>query len=164
MKDANPKPCAQCPWRTANQGTPHPHGFYAKKNLRRLWAGLRTGERMTCHPTDSRMAEFEGYEHTAEREHLHECAGALILVQREMVRLQDEMQGAERDGVAAEGYKRYRKLHPRGILREGYVRIAFAISATSNPITGPHARTMDLNVEGVGHPDLSEWTPRKEPV
>lgn len=45
-------PCAQCPWRTSNQGKRHPDGWYTKANLRRLWAGLRRGERMTCHPTD----------------------------------------------------------------------------------------------------------------
>lgn len=118
--------CAQCPWRLENQGKRHRHGFYTKANLRRLWAGIRRGERMTCHPTDPAMAEFEGYEGTAERELTHECVGALVLAQREVMRFQWACEAAAREG-ARDGYARYRRMFPRGLLREGF---AVIVSAT----------------------------------
>lgn len=55
--------CLACPWRLSNQGRPTPGGWYTRRNLDRLWAGLRRGTRMSCHPTDPRMAELaeDGY-------------------------------------------------------------------------------------------------------
>lgn len=81
-----PKACVACPWRKANQGKPHPHGWYDQSNLDRLWRGLRTGEApgMTCHPTDTNNLVPEGHREPPESAVRHECTGALILVQREL--------------------------------------------------------------------------------
>lgn len=119
VEPACPKPCSACPWRLSNQGQPHPHGLYSPSNLKRLWTGLRSGARMSCHPTDPRMAEFDGYEKTAEREVTHECAGALVLVQREFMTFQ-KMGEADPNGQTL---KRYRRERPNGLSREGLVAV-----------------------------------------
>lgn len=98
---------------------PDPHGFYSRKNLARLWKGLRSGARMSCHPTDPRMAEFEGYESLAEREVAHECAGALVLAQRELMTFQDVVH-ADPHGNSL---KTYRAKRPNGLTRIGLVAI-----------------------------------------
>lgn len=84
-------PCAACPWRISNSGkkTKSPDmefGWYSRKNLDRLWNGLRTGEApgMTCHPTDGDNPLPEGMEPPRETVEKRECAGALLLVQREL--------------------------------------------------------------------------------
>lgn len=156
MKAACPKPCAQCPWRIENQGTPHPHGFYAKANLRRLWAGLKSGERMTCHPTDPEMAEFEGYEGTAERHVTHECAGALVVIQREMMRVQASMDEASAEGKR-DGIARYRRQHPKGLTRDG-VFAHFSASVMVMPGELPMARP-NLGDPAIGYEPLAAWDP-----
>lgn len=90
-----PQPCAECPWRLSNHCREHEHGFYDDDNRERLWAGLRSGEApgMTCHPTDPDMAEFEGYEKTATRVVTYECAGAVVLIQRELAIIQNIAEG-----------------------------------------------------------------------
>lgn len=60
VKPATQHPCVHCPWRAANQGKPHPGGWYTKANLQRLWAGMRRGGDMTCHPTDPAIPVPEG--------------------------------------------------------------------------------------------------------
>jgi hypothetical protein len=158
LAPAHRKPCAQCPWRTENQGKRHPHSFYTKANLRRLWRGLRDGERMTCHPTDPTMDEFEGYEATAEREVTHECAGALILIQREIMRFSDAAKEAEAEG-AKDGLRRYRSRFPRGLTKNG-----IAAHLWNAMVAGPTHLTAarpNLNEPGIGHPDIPEWTPRR---
>jgi hypothetical protein len=161
VKGANPKPCAQCPWRLANQGTPHPHGFYTKANLRRLWGGLKRGERMTCHPTDPEMAEFEGYEKTADREVTHECAGALIIVQREFMRAQRAMQEADAEGKR-DGLKRYRAAHPKGLMRDGVFAVVERAMFGGSALDRLAMAKPDLNEPGIGHPDLVAWDPTTE--
>lgn len=156
MAPACPKPCAQCPWRLSNQGQRHPHGFYTKTNLRRLWTGLRDGERMTCHPTDPEMAEFEGYEGTAERHVTHECAGSLILVQREMMRAQAAMAEADAEGMR-DGLKRYRKLSPRGLTRDG-IQVHFWNAMVTMP-GGLKVAKPNLGDETIGYEPLAPWSP-----
>ena len=91
--EAMTSPCAACPWRKSNQGKPHPHGWYTKKNLERLWAGLRSGEApgMTCHPTDLNNEVPEGHRAPPETVEAKECAGALILVIRELKLLEKDV-------------------------------------------------------------------------
>ena len=158
VKPANPKACAHCPWRLANQGKRHPHGFYSKKNLQRLWAGMRRGERMSCHPTDSRMAEFEGYEQTAVRETMHECAGYLILVQRELAKFGHICKQREKLGLK-DGYAVYRREHPMGLLREGLTVHSFNMAVTF-PGDVP-ARVMDIGDQDIGYPPVGEFEPEK---
>ena len=152
--EALTEPCAVCPFRIANQGQKHKHGFYTKANLRRLWAGLRRGEGMTCHMTDPRMAEFEGYERTASAQTTRECAGALILQQREFMRLQDALQ-------AGQDVRQWCREHPRSLTRVGAVQVMFAAAGMGrhNTLVGTGSRP-NLNAEGVGHPDLEPWVRR----
>lgn len=115
---ANPKACSACPWRLSNQGQPHPHNFYSKTNLKRLWKGLRRGERMSCHPSDPRMAEFTGYEDCAERAKTSECTGALILQQREFMLFQEIAKDTPK---GSSGLKAYAKQRPNGLTREAFI-------------------------------------------
>lgn len=82
--------CSACPWRKSNQGKPHPHGWYTQSNLDRLWRGLRTGEApgMSCHPTDPRNEVPDGHRAAPDGSIMHECAGSLLLVQRELTEAQ----------------------------------------------------------------------------
>lgn len=109
MREAAQDPCRGCPWRTANHGKAHPDGWYSKANLRRLWAGLRTGDApgMTCHPTDpdnpvSAQADAEGYRPAPDGSETRECAGAIILQQRELMRYQEVVEA----GGSFADYKR----------------------------------------------------------
>lgn len=84
VHEANARPCAACPWRTENHGKRHPHGWYTKKNLRRLWAKIRRGDSMTCHPTDPTNLVPDGTKPVPDGTQTRECAGALRLVQIEL--------------------------------------------------------------------------------
>lgn len=149
---ACPKACSSCPWRLANQGSkPDPHGFYTKGNLSRLWKGIRDGARMSCHPTDPRMAEFEGYESLAEREVTHECAGSLTLVLREAHRFQE---------IALEHSKKvlpiYRKKYPNGLTRYGLLAVANRQIFGGTMLDKVKMVTPDLNDVEVGYPPLDK--------
>lgn len=141
---ANPTPCAHCPWRLANQGKkPDPHGFYTKGNLKRLWGGLRNGVRMTCHPTDPRMSDFEHAPAVKEGTQTHECTGGLTLQQREMMKFQD----------FPGGYAHYSpNMSKRGLTD-------LALRAIVYPGEIPMAYP-DLNDTEIGYPPLGEWKVR----
>ena len=77
------RPCEQCPWLLANHGKRHPHGFFRKTNLRRLWNQIRRGGGIqTCHMTDPSHPDHGA----PEKAELRECAGSVVLVMREMRR------------------------------------------------------------------------------
>lgn len=96
-REAAQSPCVGCPWLTANHGRkPDPDGWYTAANLKRLWAGLRTGEApgMSCHPTDPRnpvspAQAAAGGKAAPEHSVMRECAGSVIVQQREMQRFQN---------------------------------------------------------------------------
>lgn len=144
---AAPHPCSACPWRLENQGKPHPHGWYTKKNLAGLWSKLRRGEAMTCHPTDPNNPLPEGARPVSADATTLECAGALILQQREVMKFQ---QG----GPLAN----YRALGGPRMTRQGL--IAIVERALFGGICGPAMTKPDLNEVGVGYPPLGEWTSR----
>lgn len=115
--EAMKKPCQDCPWRKSNQGKPHSHGWYTIQNRRRLWAGLRTGEApgMTCHPTDPNNDVPDGHRTPPKGSQAKECAGALLLVQRELNRFQKDpkgyckargRRGLSKEGIAWWGFSR----------------------------------------------------------
>lgn len=162
--DANPRACAHCPWRLSNQGKRHPHGFYSARNLRRLWAGLRSGEApgMTCHPTDPEMADFEGYENLADREVTHECAGAVVLVTREAKRFEAICKRIDRGEVAGNAFKQYRLEAPRGMTRAGLIEVIMGrFLFGDTPLGGPkiHVISDTVNDPDVGYPPLGDWDP-----
>lgn len=114
IQPAATTPCSACPWRKSNHGKRNAGGWYTKANLRRLWAGLRRGERMSCHPTDQRMNDDPGQtvevpDHVQPRE----CAGALLMVQREL-NLLEALDKTEPEPVRA-----YLSQRPRGLTRRG---------------------------------------------
>lgn len=115
---ARPTACSQCPWRASNQSRRHPGGWYTRKNLLRLWNGMRTAKApgMTCHPTDPNNPVPEGCPSTPEGKKTHECTGALILIIRELRAAEADMQGYLRRGGPS------RKLTRDGILYWGVQR------------------------------------------
>jgi hypothetical protein len=159
---AAPQACAHCPWRLANQGTPHPHGFYTKRNLARLWAGLRSGEApgMTCHPTDPRMAEFEGYEENAERDVTLECRGAIVLVVREVMRFQAICHQVEAGDLAGPALRAYRQQAPKGLTRDGLAEAVSRFLLGATPLAREiQCDSRQVNDEAIGYPPLGEWDP-----
>lgn len=81
------RPCEQCPWRLANQGTKHPLGFYTRANLRRLWNQLRGGGRpQSCHLTDPTHPDHvaAGAKPGARPK---ECPGSVIVIKRELLKM-----------------------------------------------------------------------------
>lgn len=145
-------PCGQCPWRTENQGTRHRDGWYTKKNLRRLWAGLRRGERMTCHPTDP---DNPGGRVLPDSVTTKECAGAQILVQRELHRLGELIEANVPDPWGV-----YLTTNPRGLTKVGA-----SLSAMNVQWGGVMPGTLavgrvDLNDETISFVDLAPWEPR----
>ena len=159
-----PQACAQCPWRLSNQGTPHPHGFYDKGNIKRLWDGLRTGEApgMSCHPTDSRMAEYEGYEQTAEREQMYRCTGSMVMVARELARFQAHTRDVDQETEAGaklprgEALKRYRAEAGRhGMTRDGLGELVWQWATGSFKFPDVAA----INDRDLGHHLILVWDP-----
>lgn len=153
----NPKPCAHCPWRLSNAGRENQHGFYTKSNLRRLWNGLRKGNRMTCHPTDPHMSGFAGYEVTAGREVTHECAGAAIMVQRELHHFQECAKAAEAES-RDDGFARYKRLRGGAAMtRDGLIYAVQVLLFGHVPPPfgeGLATRQMGLNDPDVGYDPL----------
>lgn len=153
VKPANPSPCSECPWRLINQGRKDDlHKFYSRGNLKRLWIGLRRGARMSCHPTDSRMAEFEGYEDLEDREITHECAGALTLQQREFMTFQQMMQASPeaKRGVI---FMMYRKRRPNGMTLEG-LRAVVERAVFGGAFSGVEMRSLELDNAEIGYPQI----------
>lgn len=155
-EQAAPTPCVHCPWRTSNQGKRHPDGWYTAANLRRLWAQLRRGELMSCHPTDpgnpvSERAQAVGYRPAPEHSQVRECTGALVIQQREFMLLQD--------GYNAD-LKRYRRERPKGMTKEGLWSLIERAVFGGTPIGGHAMARPDLNQPDVGVPWLA-WDPPK---
>lgn len=149
-------PCRDCPWRLANQGKRHPDGWYTKTNLRRLWTRLRDGDPMTCHPTDPENPVPEGWRSAPVDAKTRECAGALILQQREFMRWQDDCFG---------NLKVYRRLHVRGLTIEGIWAIASRAVLHNVPILGvggPEMSKPNLNDAEVGYEPLGAWETRRD--
>lgn len=131
FKEALPQACSDCPWQIANHGRRSKHGFFTVANRRRLWNGLRTGEApgMTCHGTDPRKKnpdEHEDYGENAGSEATHECAGAIAVVQRELLIFQNIGEALPEGSKAGRAFTIYRKLRPGGITRSGFAEWIFS--------------------------------------
>lgn len=147
MKPALPTPCKACPWRLSNQGIRHPGGWYTKKNLARLWAGMRRGERMTCHPTDQTNPLPPGFDPVPDHVEVHECGGSLILKGREYMRAQAVIL---RTGRMTE----YNRANSRGVTDEGMMRMIVAeLPAPFGTVTDdcPAPRKMNLVDDEIGY-------------
>lgn len=148
VQPALKNPCKDCPWRTSNHGRRHKDGWFTKANRTRLWAKLRRGESMTCHMTDQDNPVPEGYKTVPENATTHECAGALILQQREFDKFQSDCGG---------DLPTYRKLWPKGLTRDGLMMIVHRHMYGGVPMFGARVMsTPNLNAE-VSHEPLGEW-------
>lgn len=168
IEAALPNACAACPWRITNQGQPHPHGFYDRANIKRLWDGIRKGDApgMTCHPTDPSMAEFEGYEETAERERTHECMGSWVMITREVARFQAiclKVQAETAAGAKLRGNEALRRYTAqtcrKGMTHDGlrYWAMRLAIVMPGQNRISPTIDT--LNDQDIGTPFAPDWDP-----
>lgn len=152
-------PCVHCPWRPSNQGKRHPDGWYTKANLASLWARLRRGDQMSCHPTDpgnpvSERAQAAGYRSAPAGSKVRECTGALIVAQREFMILQDGM-GAD--------LRRYRRERPKGLTRDGILAMIDRFMFGGTAFGGITMTRPDLGQDDVGVPWL-EWSPPSREV
>jgi hypothetical protein len=149
------RPCAQCPWRTENQGKRHPLSWYTKANLRKLWKGLRRGERMTCHPTDPDNPPEPGKRGAPEGVATRECAGAQILVQRELTRFGELLESGVDDPWGA-----YQAQHPMGLTKIGMSLAAMNVQWGGAMPGTLEVGAVDLNDSAVGYAELTPWKPR----
>lgn len=145
---AAPRPCLPCPWRLANQGRRHPDGWYTARNLARLWAGLRRGEDMSCHPTDWRneisdAAAAAGYRPAPDTAQIRECVGAHILKQREFMLAQ----GAPTPGD-------YMRGRPKGLTLRGLMLLVQRAMFGGTALGGAPLPKPDLNDPDVGYAPL----------
>lgn len=151
-------PCGACPWRTANHGRRHPDGWYTKANVRRLWSGMRRGEMMTCHPTDPRNPVPAGQKPAPANAVTRECAGAHLLIQREM----QLIEGLAKVAPEGQGWAIYRRRRPRGLTREGLLgyleRVMFGGQhpVISGGVNAPTAQDVDLPCS-INDPDALPW-------
>jgi hypothetical protein len=152
------EPCAACPWRRSNLGKPSPlvenqkYRWYTAANLKRLWAQLRKGDPMTCHPTDPMMRQATGNyvkDHTV----TYECTGAVILQQREFQYLSDII---ERGG----SIKDYRRQHPRGLTADGAECLLARLIWGGTPLARRMGRP-NLNEPDVQYAQLGVWQQRE---
>lgn len=146
IQPANDRACKDCPWRASNRGRANEHGFYTAKNLRRLWVGMRNGERMTCHPTDPRMAEYSGYEKTDDAPVVRECAGSLLLKAREISLLNDLGRALPK---GADLMRAYRAASPLGLTRKGIKKII------KDQFEGAIGQTLSVRPTITGDPDVA---------
>jgi hypothetical protein len=125
-------PCGACPWRQPNHGRRHAGSWYTKANLRRLWGGLRRGEMMSCHPTDPSNPVPPGMKPAPANVQTRECAGAHLLLQRE-VDIAQRLVHVVSDGKA---WSTYRKLRPRGLTRDGLLAYLHRATFGGVPLVG----------------------------
>ncbi len=150
VEAACPTPCSACPWRTANHGKPHPHGWYTAKNRARLWSKLRRGDSMTCHPTDPENEVPAGAKPVPKGATTHECAGGLVLQQREL----EKVQGFD-------SLRDYLKASRLGLTISGLATLANRAVFGGLQIAGCREMTETDLDEHVSHEPLGEWDPKK---
>lgn len=98
---------------------------------------------MTCHPTDPENPIPPDAPTVSENCTTLECAGALILQQREVAIFQQHCHAADTEGKL-DGLRRYRKARPKGLTREG---IAAIVERAIFGSLGAAMPTPDLNQE-----------------
>jgi hypothetical protein len=119
--------------------------WYSDANRNRLWRGLRSGERMTCHPTDCRHPQING-KRAPETVQTRECAGALILVQREVMKAQ---------ATPEHLFRRYRREHPHGLTISGIAAIVERF--IFGGVFGSRMGRPNLDDKDIQHAPLGVW-------
>lgn len=109
---------------------------------------------MSCHPTDPENPVPDGAREVPADVVTRECAGILVLIQREMTIIDQIADDAVHGQEIA---RRYRQLRPRGLTLEGITsnihRIMFSRIEGSERIGVLPMTKMDLNLN-VGHDPL----------
>ena len=152
-------PCDGCPWRVANHGKRTPWGFFTKANMRRLWNEIRKAAggavAQSCHPTDPSHPD-----HVAAGAKPgstpRECAGSIILVWRELRKLQ---QAATGETVGKEHVAAYLAENKRSGLTEaglmhwlvGRMQLGGTVFGTGPKL--PTVTVAQLDDPEVGRPD-----------
>lgn len=104
---------------------------------------MRRGEHMSCHPTDESNPLPDGTRPVPAGTQVRECAGALILQQREAMVL---------DFLG--DFKKYREARPNGLTRAGLAETISRYFFGGTPFGGLPMAKPDLN-EPVGHDPLT---------
>lgn len=159
VESACQKACSACPWRLSNQQKQHPLKWYTLANLRRLWKGLRDGEKMTCHPTDPDNPLPEGVPELPKDVVTRECSGYLTLAQREFYRFQ-KVAESNPDFKGREAYREYKRQNPKGmtfaglqyLLERALYGANTKVMGLGAPMTKP-----DLNDDDIGFKDVQPW-------
>jgi hypothetical protein len=110
---------------------------------------------MTCHPTDGRHPQISGKQ-PPDTVEPHECAGALILMQREMMKAQ-----ATPDHL----FKRYRREHPKGLTLQGMRRIVERVlfgGVFGSPMSRPDLNDADIQYEPLGKFSVTQTTKERK--
>lgn len=107
------KVCETCPWLIKNHGKPHPHHWYAKWNIRRLWNGIRNGKAagVTCHASDPKAPAYGGHNIRASSQP-HPCAGAILYLSKHVDAMND-----------APSYDAYRNLFDLPVSKKVFLKL-----------------------------------------
>jgi hypothetical protein len=104
------------------------------------------------------MSDFAGYESLADRDVTHECAGALTLQQRELMKFQDIAQANPQSKTTLKDYK---KQYPKGLTRNGLVSLVERSVFGGTGLDRVAMSTPDLNDVEIGYDVLGAWKIRK---
>jgi len=99
--------CDQCPWRKVNQSKRHKFGFFTQANLKRLWNGLRKGNPMSCHKTDTGHPDHVAC--GAKGDKPKECAGSIIVIRQELQMIANWNDNTVTDDGIIEYKKRFKQ-------------------------------------------------------
>lgn len=114
---------------------------------------------MSCHPTDPANRVPAGTKPVPGDATTLECAGSLILKQREFMRFQRLAQ----DHPGEDPFKLYRQQYPRGLTRDGLLTVVERAMFGGIPLVGGLEMTRpDLNDPGISAPDTADWDPDTE--
>jgi hypothetical protein len=157
------KPCATCPFRTANLGKPNPpgwdekpvpegfdgHDWYAPKNLRRIWNGARReGATLQCHCTVEDHAPHVGKR--AKPGHVALCSGAVYLVAQHVTLYTRIVEAASEAGRRLTPTQAMRLYRPQAgklpLTRDGMVQQA--INLTMPPMFGGLGTLVPASFDG----------------
>jgi hypothetical protein len=104
---------------------------------------------MSCHRTDPSNPVPEGVAAVPDGTTTHECAGGLILQQRELMKVQS---------FPPPSVPKYRRAAPRGLTQEGVLRLVERAMFGGVPFLGGLAMSeVDLNETGIAHVPLGSW-------
>lgn len=136
------RPCGTCPFLTKNFGRENPEGFekikadgnkngeklldwYSEKNLARLWReGLRKGEAMICHSSDSTASRYGGTDAKPGNEKV--CTGALSIVFRHVKFIENLIKQELKPGDVQKRYREFAGKYP--MTKEGQFIWAWALA------------------------------------